>query len=143
MPALRHQFPFLINTLWNGRAKRTVQHRRERSDLLLVNSYRAHKNMTVNGVVYIDTCKLVVRFGKIVVVYLALNVNVRFVSSSTDHSVRIWTLSGRYIGTLGSPISWEKLSSSECPNSDYDFRIPPDIKRIASSTTLQVSQRFV
>lgn len=63
-------------------------------------------------------------------------------SSSTDHSCRIWTLSGRYVGTLGSPINWEKLSPTEQPKDDYKFRIPPDIKRIASSTTLQVSVYF-
>ncbi|KAG4072283.1 hypothetical protein HA402_004215 [Bradysia odoriphaga] len=118
MPRLRLEFPFLMKTPWDGRAKRTVRNRRE-SDPLLVNSYKAHKNMSVKGLVYINDCKLVV-------------------SSSTDHSVRIWTLSGRYIGTLGSPINWEKLSSTEKPGEDYNYRIPPDIKRIASSTTLQV-----
>lgn len=59
MAKLRLEFPFLIKTTWDGRAKRTVRHRSE-SDPLLVNSYRAHKNVSITGVVYINECKLVV-----------------------------------------------------------------------------------
>lgn len=60
MPELRLQFPFLIKTSWDGRAKRTVRHRNE-SDPLLVSSYRAHKNMSIKGLVYMNDCKLLVR----------------------------------------------------------------------------------
>lgn len=60
MPQMRLDFPFLLKTSWDGRAKRTVRSRRE-TDPLLVNSYRAHKNMSITGLVYINDCKLVVR----------------------------------------------------------------------------------
>lgn len=139
MPELRLEFPFLIKTSWDGRAKRTVRNRRP-TDPLLVNAYRAHSNLSVTGLVYINDCKLVVRLVNVSELKLRVLFDNCFnVSSSTDHSVRIWTLSGRYIGTLGSPIDWEKLSSTQPPTEDFNFRIPPDIKRIASSTTLQVS----
>lgn len=60
MPKLRLEFPFLIKSSWDGRAKRTVRHRRS-SDPLLVNSFRAHKNMSITGLTYINECKLLVR----------------------------------------------------------------------------------
>lgn len=59
-------------------------------------------------------------------------------SGSSDNSVRLWTISGRYIGTLGSPVPWRQLSSIAPPSENYKFRIPPDIRRVISSTTLKV-----
>lgn len=49
----------------------------------------------------------------------------------------MWTLAGRYIGTLGSPVGWKALSPNEVVG-DFDFRIPPDLKSKISSTTLKV-----
>lgn len=62
-------------------------------------------------------------------------------SASSDATARIWTLGGRYIGTLGSPIKWEELVPLQPVRDGYPFRIPPDIKRCASSTTLKVYMR--
>lgn len=53
-------------------------------------------------------------------------------------TARIWTLGGRYIGTLGSPVGWQTLDPVEPPAGDFPFRMPPDVKRVASSTTLKV-----
>lgn len=61
-------------------------------------------------------------------------------SSSSDFTARMWTLGGRYIGTYGSPVGWLTLDPVEPPADNYPFRMPPDIKRVASSTTLKVSQ---
>lgn len=115
MAQLNLEFPFLWRDRWEGRAKRTVRHRK---NPMLCNSYKAHVQ-SVTGLIYLDDAKLVI-------------------SSSSDYTVRIWTLSGQYIGTLGSPIGWDHLSPN-CPVPDeYNFRIPPDIQRVASSTTLKV-----
>lgn len=64
-------------------------------------------------------------------------------SASADLTARIWTLGGRYIGTFGSPLKWKALSPTQLVPENYPFRIPPDIKRIASSTTLKVITIFV
>lgn len=50
----------------------------------------------------------------------------------------MWTLTGRYIGTLGSPVGWNKLSSSDVVDDNYNFRIPPDLKPKLSSTSLKI-----
>lgn len=59
-------------------------------------------------------------------------------SSSTDKSVRLWTLNGFYIGTLGSPIPRQDISPKEPIDESFQLRVPPDIKRDASFTTLKV-----
>lgn len=116
MPELRIEFPFLWRDRWEGRAKRTVRHQ---TVPLLCSSYKAHIQ-PITGIIYIDEAKLVV-------------------TSSSDFTVRIWTLSGQYIGTLGSPIKWNiHLTPNGVQLNDFNFRIPPDIQRVASSTTLKV-----
>lgn len=57
MPALRLQFPFMINDRWTGRAKRTV---RNVKNPLLVNSFKAH-TLSVTCLVYLDANKLILR----------------------------------------------------------------------------------
>ncbi|XP_071485402.1 WD repeat-containing protein on Y chromosome-like [Diadema antillarum] len=58
-------------------------------------------------------------------------------TGSTDCSVRLWTLSGRYIGTFGQKGGWTKLPD------DMDLAkapraIPRDVQRVASAITLKV-----
>lgn len=63
-----------------------------------------------------------------------------FYSASSDRTARIWTISGRYIGTLGSPLKWKRLDPTKPVGADYPFRYPPDIKRVGSSTTMKVGR---
>lgn len=115
MPALRLEFPFLQKDRWLGRAKRTV---RFLTNPQLVNSYHAHTG-PITSLVYLEEPKLLI-------------------TSAADFTVRIWTLAGRYIGTLGSPLTWLPLKSNEPPSDIYPYRIPTDMKRMASSTTLKI-----
>lgn len=115
MPELRRQFPFLIKDRFAGRAKRTVRSLR---NPMLVNSFKAHLK-SVCDLVLLEKPKLMM-------------------SSSSDTTARIWTTGGQYIGTLGSPVGWPLLSPNEPPGDEYEFRMPPDIKRVASSTTIKV-----
>lgn len=111
---LRTLFPFLWQDELEGRAKRSVKNQLEP---LLLNSYQGHKK-SISGLIYCD--------------------NQILISSSSDQSVRLWHLSGQYIGILGSPIKWMELSSNVPPSPDYNYRLPPDLKREISYTTLKV-----
>lgn len=111
---LRTLFPFLWQDEIEGRAKRSVKNQLEP---LLLNSYQGHKK-SISGLIYCD--------------YQIL------ISSSSDQSVRLWHLSGQYIGVLGSPIKWMELSSNVPPSPDYNYRLPPDLKREISYTTMKV-----
>lgn len=64
-------------------------------------------------------------------------------SASTDHSVRLWTFGGRYISTFGTFKPWSPILPM-IPTYQYfkDYRLPPDIKKVASSTTLKVINVF-
>lgn len=115
MPELRINFPFLMKTVFMGRAKRSVRHQ---SMPMLLNSYKAHKR-AVTSIAYIQKSKILI-------------------TGSTDCSVRMWALSGRYIGTFGSPVKWSRIIANEPIDPKYSFRMPPDIKRVASFTTLHV-----
>ncbi|KPU75363.1 uncharacterized protein Dana_GF28147, partial [Drosophila ananassae] len=58
---------------------------------------------------------------------------------SHDYSCRLWTQGGRYLGTLGTVLPWSKLTPFERAGDDSQtYRMPPDIKKVASSTTLKV-----
>ncbi|XP_063708765.1 WD repeat-containing protein on Y chromosome [Culicoides brevitarsis] len=113
MPQLRLQFPFLIKTAFLGRAKRSAKTQKLP---MLVNSYKAHTKPIMN-ITYIERRKILL-------------------TSSSDCSVRLWTLGGQYLGTLGSPIPIAEVKTGSFFHKN--FRIPPDIKREASFTTLQV-----
>lgn len=115
---LRLKYPFLIKDRFEGRAKRTA--RSTFKNPRLVNSYKGHL-ASVSVIVFINDTEIIL-------------------SGSSDNSVRLWTISGRYIGTLGSPVPWRQLSSIEPSTKNYKFRIPPDIRRVISSTTLKVLQ---
>ncbi|XP_035778805.1 WD repeat-containing protein on Y chromosome-like isoform X1 [Anopheles albimanus] len=115
-PSLRIRFPFLIDDVIPGRAKRSA---RSQPIPWLLNSFQAHRSC-ITGLVYLDSSELLL-------------------SSSSDRTVRIWTLGGRYIGLLGSPVSWEPLRADlPPPATGYRFRIPPDLRREVSFTTAKV-----
>lgn len=115
MPRLRLKFPFLIRDLWEGRSKRVA---RTILNPILVNSFRAHMQ-TVCTLAYIDVHRIML-------------------STSSDHSARLWTLPGRYIETLGSYVKHDKLTIKLNANNGIEFRVPPDIQHAASSTTIKV-----
>nr|CAD7403814.1 unnamed protein product [Timema poppensis] len=119
MPKYRLQFPFLWKDRVEGRAKRAV---REQPLPILLSSYRAHLE-AVTHIEYLAETRIVIRERTAF-------------SSSSDHTVRLWTLGGRYVGTLGTFQPWINLQNDMEPQGP--FRIPPDIKRVASSTTLKV-----
>jgi len=79
MPSLRLRFPFLINMFFMGRAERAAS--KNMAGPLLVSAYKAHLQC-INHIEYIDKLELVV-------------------SSSADKLIRVWTLAGHYVGTLG------------------------------------------
>ncbi|KFB35627.1 AGAP002309-PA-like protein [Anopheles sinensis] len=114
-PWLRILFPFLLHDVIPGRAKRSV---RVQPKPWLVNSYQGHRSC-ITGLVYLDGSELLL-------------------SSSSDRTIRLWTLGGRYIGLLGSPVHWEPLSASLPPSDGYRFRVPPDLQREVSFTTVKV-----
>ncbi|XP_002132489.2 WD repeat-containing protein on Y chromosome [Drosophila pseudoobscura] len=116
MPRLRLEFIFMRKEFWVTRAKRVVRHQREP---LLVSSYKAHLK-AINSIAFINLPKIVF-------------------SGSHDYSCRLWTQGGRYLGTLGTVLPWSKLSPFERAGSENQvYRLPPDIKKVASSTTLKV-----
>ncbi|KAL1498296.1 hypothetical protein ABEB36_009115 [Hypothenemus hampei] len=116
MPKYRLMFPFMWGDRFVGRARRMVMGQPEP---ILLNSYKGHF-MPVSGLIYIQECRVVI-------------------SCSADYSARMWTLSGRYLQTIGTFLPWKKIDETEkCVPDDFEYTIPPDIKRIASSTTLRV-----
>ncbi|KAL9972869.1 hypothetical protein ACROYT_G019251 [Oculina patagonica] len=54
------------------------------------------------------------------------------ITASTDASVRLWTHTGRYIGTFGQRALWDLEKAIKGQR-----RLPPDIQRIASAETLR------
>ncbi len=63
---------------------------------------------------------------------------------SVDHTVRLMTLYGQFLGIFGQPTIWTNIkahqepSSSPRPFHSRNTVLPPDIRRVASSTTLRV-----
>uniref|UniRef100_A0A182PEL3 WD repeat-containing protein on Y chromosome n=1 Tax=Anopheles epiroticus TaxID=199890 RepID=A0A182PEL3_9DIPT len=104
-----------IHMAVQGRAKRSVK---AQPKPWLVNSYQAHR-ACVTGLCYLDATGLLL-------------------SCSSDRTIRLWTLGGRYIGLLGSPVNWQPLSTTAPPSEEYHFRIPPDLQREVSFTTMKV-----
>lgn len=113
LPQLRLQFPFLMKTAFLGRAKRSVK---TQPFPMLLNSYKAHTK-ALTSITYIDRRKILL-------------------TASSDCSVRMWTLGGQYLGTIGSPVPLAHVDENSYIHKN--FRIPPDIKREASFTTLHV-----
>ncbi|XP_073949102.1 LOW QUALITY PROTEIN: WD repeat-containing protein WDY, partial [Choristoneura fumiferana] len=97
--------------LWRDRVEgRAKRCVRDQPLPLLLNSYRGHMRC-ITTLAYIDDQKLLL-------------------SGSSDYSVRVWRLSGEYLQTLGSFRPW----TLDVP------RIPPDVQKVMSSTTLKVSR---
>lgn len=115
MPLLRLKFPFLLKTIFLGRAKRSVH---KQSNPILLSSSKAHTK-ALTYITYVEKSELIL-------------------TGSSDLSVRVWSLGGRYVGTFGSPVAWSDMTDDTPLPNDYGFRIPPDIKREASFTTMQV-----
>ncbi|CAG9835022.1 unnamed protein product [Diabrotica balteata] len=115
MPMYRLKFPFMWGDRFVGRARRM---QKNQPFPILLNSFKGHF-MPVSGILYIEECKLII-------------------SCSADFSCRMWTLGGRYIQTIGTFKQWKMVPPYEPVDSDFEFDIPPDIKRVASSTTLRV-----
>ncbi|XP_062565514.1 WD repeat-containing protein on Y chromosome [Armigeres subalbatus] len=113
--ALRMQFPFLLDDVVPGRAKRSVANQPKP---MLLSSYQGHRTC-VTCLAYLNASKLLI-------------------SASSDHTIRIWTIGGRYIGLLGSPMKWLTLETDAPIPRNYQFRVPPDLHREVSFTTAQV-----
>ncbi|EFN73429.1 WD repeat-containing protein 49, partial [Camponotus floridanus] len=116
MPLLRLEFPFLWKDRINGRAKRAV---RKQALPLLLSSVRGH----MRGI----TSLQIIFSARIIV------------SGSADRTVRLWSFGGRYISTLGTFRDWYPILPT-IPVQKYfeDYKLPADIKRFASFTTLKV-----
>ncbi|XP_014291310.1 WD repeat-containing protein on Y chromosome isoform X2 [Halyomorpha halys] len=114
VPKLRLQFAFLAKTKWNTRAKRGVS---GQSLPLLLNSYRAH-GMAITSIIFIDFCRLVI-------------------TSGCDRSVRYWSMSGQFLNQLGSILPWTTIDPTTIVQAKK-LIIPPDLKRVMSSTTMKV-----
>ncbi|CAH1401194.1 unnamed protein product [Nezara viridula] len=114
VPKLRLQFAFLAKTKWNTRAKRGVS---GQPLPLLLNSYRAH-GMAITSIIFIDFCRLVI-------------------TSGCDRSVRYWSMSGQFLNQLGSILPWTTIDPSRIVQAKK-LIIPPDLKRVMSSTTMKV-----
>lgn len=91
MPSLRLRFPFLLESFFVGRAERSTIAKNPNGPLL-VNSYRAHVQQ-IRHVEYVAELELVV-------------------TSGADKSIRIWTMAGHYVGTLGAYII--RASDTSC-----------------------------
>ncbi|XP_030383633.1 WD repeat-containing protein on Y chromosome [Scaptodrosophila lebanonensis] len=116
MPRLRLEFIFLRKELFLTRAKRVV---RNQPEPLLVSSLKGHLK-AINSIAFINLPKIIL-------------------TGSHDYSCRLWTQGGRYLGTLGTVLPWSRLSPFEKAGQDnHVYRLPPDIKKVASSTTLKV-----
>uniref|UniRef100_A0A1A9WKU6 WD repeat-containing protein on Y chromosome n=1 Tax=Glossina brevipalpis TaxID=37001 RepID=A0A1A9WKU6_9MUSC len=117
MPLLRLQFIFLRKDTFLLSAKRAVRYQKEP---LLLSSYKAHLK-AITSMIFINLPKILI-------------------TGSHDWSVRVWTIGGRYLGTLGTPLPWMKLSPFEpIKEEGRVFRLCPDIKKVASSTTMKVT----
>ncbi|XP_046383836.1 WD repeat-containing protein on Y chromosome [Ischnura elegans] len=114
MPKYRILFPFLLKDRLNGRAKRAIK---GQELPLLLSSYQAHLR-AITHVEYIREAKIVV-------------------TCSSDFSVRVWSLGGRYIGTLGQQHPWPNFEPGK-EVEDFPLRIPSDLVKVASFTSMKV-----
>ncbi|XP_055543426.1 WD repeat-containing protein on Y chromosome [Wyeomyia smithii] len=113
--ALRLQFSFLMDDVVSGRAKRSVA---SQPEPWLLSSYQGHRNC-ISALIYVEAMKILL-------------------SGSSDRTIRMWSLGGRYIGLLGSPVKWDTIDPDTAVPTDYSFRVPPDLQREVSFTTTQV-----
>jgi len=65
-------------------------------------------------------------------------------SGSVDHTVRLWSFGGRYLSTLGTFRDWVPILPTIPVEKYFDnYRLPVDIKRFASFTTLKVKYKNI
>ncbi|XP_025989826.2 WD repeat-containing protein on Y chromosome [Solenopsis invicta] len=116
MPLLRLEFPFLWKDKIDGRAKRAV---RGQTLPILLSSVRGHAQ-GITSLQIISSARIIV-------------------SGSADRTVRLWSFGGRYISTLGTFREWIPILPT-VPIQKYfeDYKLPADIKGLASSTTLKI-----
>ena len=110
----KSRFAFLRLNAFKSRVLRSV---RNQKLPVLLSSVRAHLK-SINQLIYIEKSQLLL-------------------SGSDDFSIRIWTISGQYLGTLGTFKEWCEISEKPDFNVS-NIQIPADINRVASSTTLNV-----
>ncbi|CAH1973501.1 unnamed protein product [Acanthoscelides obtectus] len=115
MPKYRLMFPFLWGSRFMGRAMRLAL---TQEKPMLMNSYRGHF-MPISGLTYINENKILI-------------------SCCADFSARMWTLSGRYLQTIGTFKPWKHIERGIPVPDTFEFTIPPDIRRTCSSTSLRV-----
>ncbi|XP_030753243.1 WD repeat-containing protein on Y chromosome isoform X2 [Sitophilus oryzae] len=115
MPKYRLMFPFMWGDRFVGRARRMIANQ---PFPILLSSYKGHF-MPVSGLTYIEDCQILI-------------------SCSADFSARMWTLGGRYLQTIGTFKKWKLINPETKIPDDFEYSIPPDIKRVGSSTTLRV-----
>lgn len=95
----------------------------------LINSFRGHV-LEITDMVYIDSLE-------------------RLITSSTDCSIRVWSLYGQFLGIFGQETPWSYMKRTidiwgVTRDISYEKRtalkrhIPRDIRRVASPTTLRV-----
>lgn len=142
MPLLRLEFPFLWKDKIDGRAKRAI---RDQTLPYLLSSVRAH-TQGITSLLIVSSARIIVRYAQsienpirkmnCVLSFEKLNL---INSGSADRTVRLWSLGCRYISTLGTFRDWIPILPT-VPVHKYfeDYRLPADIKRFASSTTLKV-----
>ncbi|KAI0224654.1 hypothetical protein LSAT2_024359 [Lamellibrachia satsuma] len=83
--------------------------------------------------------------------YASLRSDERFIlTASDDHSVRMWSLRGQFMGLFGQPALWD-LNRTLCLRSERkeymrhrprSYLLPPDVRRCASTTTLRTLNNF-
>ncbi|CAH1792660.1 unnamed protein product [Owenia fusiformis] len=83
----------------------------------ILNSFRAH----CKAITYVDV----------------IESKQLMITSSADCCVRLWTICGRFIGTFGHASLWKRLDYPIVP-AKLPKKLPTDLKRIASATTLRV-----
>lgn len=138
LPKYRIMFPFMWTDVIQCRAKRAV---RNQPLPILCSSHKGHVGSIVQ-ICYMDECKIYCRYMHPFAIPSPLKSLNIILFSASDLYVRVWTLGGLYLGTLGSFEPWSQLVSFLPPLARLTFeepKIPPDIKRTASWTTLKVS----
>lgn len=132
MPKYRLIFPFTWKDNIEGRAKRANRGQFKPS---LLSSHKAHL-LPISGLTFLNDAQILIRFfSSYVVIYFYFFL---LYSASADCSARMWTLGGRYLGTIGTFKPWIPVKIDTPPGEDHEYQIPTDLKRLASSTTFKV-----
>ncbi|CAH0554761.1 unnamed protein product [Brassicogethes aeneus] len=116
MPKYRLKFPYMWGNTIRGRARR--MNRLDPKPLLL-NTYKGH-NLAISSLDFINESQIII-------------------SGSADKSARLWTLSGRFLQTVGSFKTWKPLPYAEpVDETTFEFAIPADLKRTLSSCSRRI-----